>query len=194
MIPDEVIRYALGRFGKPNVPIDPEGDGAHRVAAAHARAARRSRRWRRCRSCAGASARSLSDEEFLLRATMPGGLVDAMRAAGPAARHYDPATQAGDGAAAPTAGAPRPRRSRRGEAGLPAGIAAQRAERDETHERRDATARVAEAPFPKLGGFMFDVDGTLLLSDRSLGGYEVLPGAVETLNDAARARRALSCC
>ena len=29
---------------------------------------------------------------------------------------------------------------------------------------------------------MFDVDGTLLLSDRSLGGYEVLPGAIETLS------------
>lgn len=35
--------------------------------------------------------------------------------------------------------------------------------------------------FPKLAGFMFDVDGTLLLSDRSLGGYELLPGAIETL-------------
>ena len=29
---------------------------------------------------------------------------------------------------------------------------------------------------------MFDLDGTLLLSDRSLGGYEILPGAVEVLN------------
>ncbi len=28
---------------------------------------------------------------------------------------------------------------------------------------------------------MFDVDGTLLLSDRSLGGYELLPGATEVL-------------
>ena len=36
---------------------------------------------------------ALSDEEFLLRATMPAGLVDAMRAAGPAERHYDPATK-----------------------------------------------------------------------------------------------------
>ena len=35
---------------------------------------------------------------------------------------------------------------------------------------------------------MFDVDGTLLLSDRSLGGYELLPGAAETLQTlAARA-------
>ncbi len=35
--------------------------------------------------------------------------------------------------------------------------------------------------FPRLSGFLFDVDGTLLLSDRSLGGYELLPGAAETL-------------
>lgn len=35
--------------------------------------------------------------------------------------------------------------------------------------------------FPKLSGFMFDVDGTLLLSDRSLGGYQLLPGAIEAL-------------
>jgi HAD superfamily hydrolase (TIGR01450 family) len=34
---------------------------------------------------------------------------------------------------------------------------------------------------PAIKGFMFDLDGTLLLSDRSLGGYEVLPGAVEVL-------------
>jgi 4-nitrophenyl phosphatase len=34
---------------------------------------------------------------------------------------------------------------------------------------------------PRIEGFMFDVDGTLLLGDRALGGYEVLPGAVEVL-------------
>ncbi len=39
---------------------------------------------------------------------------------------------------------------------------------------------VAE-PLPHICGVMFDVDGTLLLSDRSLGGYELLPGAVDTL-------------
>jgi HAD superfamily hydrolase (TIGR01450 family) len=32
-----------------------------------------------------------------------------------------------------------------------------------------------------IAGLVFDVDGTLLLSDRALGGYEVLPGAVELL-------------
>jgi oxaloacetate decarboxylase alpha subunit len=35
--------------------------------------------------------RRSSDEEFLLRATMPAGQVDAMDAAGPARRHYNPA-------------------------------------------------------------------------------------------------------
>jgi HAD superfamily hydrolase (TIGR01450 family) len=34
---------------------------------------------------------------------------------------------------------------------------------------------------PQIRGFMFDVDGTLLLSDRALGGYEILPGAIEVL-------------
>ncbi|HTV78370.1 MAG TPA: HAD hydrolase-like protein [Steroidobacteraceae bacterium] len=41
-----------------------------------------------------------------------------------------------------------------------------------------------EATAP-IRGFMFDLDGTLLLSDRSLGGYEVLPGAVEVLSELA---------
>jgi HAD superfamily hydrolase (TIGR01450 family) len=47
------------------------------------------------------------------------------------------------------------------------------------------TSRARAASFPKLSGLMFDVDGTLLLSDRSLGGYELLPHAVETLNELA---------
>jgi 4-nitrophenyl phosphatase len=33
---------------------------------------------------------------------------------------------------------------------------------------------------------MFDLDGTLLLSDRSLGGYEILPGAAELLTELVR--------
>ncbi len=39
-----------------------------------------------------------------------------------------------------------------------------------------------EQGLARIEGFMFDVDGTLLLSDRSLGGYEVLPGAIEVLS------------
>ena len=43
---------------------------------------------------------------------------------------------------------------------------------------RPTSKRVARST---MKGFMFDLDGTLLLSDRSLGGYEVLPGAIEVL-------------
>ena len=39
---------------------------------------------------------------------------------------------------------------------------------------------------PHLKGLMFDLDGTLLLSDRSLGNYEILPGAAELLTELAR--------
>jgi len=47
-----------------------------------------------------------------------------------------------------------------------------------THPARRAAIR----------GVLFDVDGTLLLSDRALGGYELLPGAIEVLS-ALKARR-----
>jgi oxaloacetate decarboxylase alpha subunit len=38
--------------------------------------------------------KTLSDEEFLLRATMPAAMIDAMKAKGPAPRDYDPSTVA----------------------------------------------------------------------------------------------------
>ncbi len=38
-------------------------------------------------------------------------------------------------------------------------------------------------PLGPVEGFMFDLDGTLILSDRSLGGYRLLPGAVEILRE-----------
>lgn len=34
-----------------------------------------------------------------------------------------------------------------------------------------------------IEGFMFDLDGTLVLTDRSLLGYQVLPGAIEVLSE-----------
>jgi oxaloacetate decarboxylase alpha subunit len=92
VIPDEAIRYAIGRFGKPNVPID-------------ARVMERIESLPRTRELREESpmaslvelrrrfGEALSDEEFLLRATMPAGQVDAMLAAEPAARHYNPAVK-----------------------------------------------------------------------------------------------------
>jgi oxaloacetate decarboxylase alpha subunit len=88
-VSDQVIRYVLGRFGRPTAPVDP--DVADRILS---RARARELMAEpppappaelRKRFPAG-----LSDEEFLLRATMPAGEVDAMLAAGPARRHYNP--------------------------------------------------------------------------------------------------------
>jgi oxaloacetate decarboxylase alpha subunit len=89
VIPDEVVRYALGRFGRPNVPIAGHvmdrimSDPRARELAAEPGMPELADLRRRV-------GRALSDEEFLLRATMPAGQVDAMQAAGPAPRDYDP--------------------------------------------------------------------------------------------------------
>jgi oxaloacetate decarboxylase alpha subunit len=89
LMPDEMIRYAIGRFGRPNVPIDEQvmdrimANPRTRELEAEPGMAELSDLRKRI----GAN---LSDEEFLLRATMPANLVDAMQAAGPAERHYDP--------------------------------------------------------------------------------------------------------
>jgi oxaloacetate decarboxylase alpha subunit len=89
VIPDEIIRYAIGRFGKPNVPIDVkvmdriDSLPRTRELRAEPHMAPLDELRRRIGS-------RFSDEEFLLRVTMPAGQVDAMVAAGPAARHYDP--------------------------------------------------------------------------------------------------------
>jgi oxaloacetate decarboxylase alpha subunit len=90
--PDEVIRYALGRFGHPNVPIGGEVmDRIHSSPRAKELAAEPSMApLEELRRRIGPQ---LSDEEFLLRATMPAGQVDAMIAAGPAPRRYDPAAR-----------------------------------------------------------------------------------------------------
>ena len=89
VVPDELIRYALGRFGKPTVPIEPavmeKIESLPRTRELRAEA--HMLPLKELRERIGPR---LSDEEFLLRATMPAGQVDAMLAAGPAARHYDP--------------------------------------------------------------------------------------------------------
>jgi 4-nitrophenyl phosphatase len=51
--------------------------------------------------------------------------------------------------------------------------------------RRKITAPPTKA-LARIKGLMFDLDGTLLLSDRSLGGYDILPGAVDVLTEITR--------
>ena len=91
-VPDELIRYAIGRFGRPTLPIDPAVmariEALPRTAELRAEPPMAPLDELRSRF-----ARGISDEEFLLRATMPAGQVDAMLAAGPAPRHYNPAVR-----------------------------------------------------------------------------------------------------
>jgi 4-nitrophenyl phosphatase len=42
--------------------------------------------------------------------------------------------------------------------------------------------RRAAPPRPRIRGYMFDLDGTLVLGDRTGKSYDVLPGAIETLH------------
>jgi oxaloacetate decarboxylase alpha subunit len=88
-VPDEVIRYAIGRFGRPNIPIEP--NVMDRIEALPRTKTLRAERGMpplvELRKRIGPH---LSDEEFLLRAVMPAPQVDAMFAAGPAKRSYDP--------------------------------------------------------------------------------------------------------
>jgi oxaloacetate decarboxylase alpha subunit len=87
-VPDQVIRYAQGTFGRPTAPIQPDvldrildRPRARELAAEPPPPdpAELRRRFPR-----------VSAEELLLRAHMPAEQVDAMVAAGPAAGHYNP--------------------------------------------------------------------------------------------------------
>ena len=88
-VPDQVIRYVLGKFGRPSAALDP--NVLDRIMA-HTRSAEIAREGEpiglaelRRRFKPG-----ISDDEFLLRATMPAQQVDAMLAAGPAPVNYNP--------------------------------------------------------------------------------------------------------
>jgi oxaloacetate decarboxylase alpha subunit len=88
-VSDQAIRYVLGRFGRPTAPVDP--DVADRILSRPR--ARELMAEPPPPSPAELRQRfgpKISDEELLLRATMPADQVDAMLAAGPARRHYNP--------------------------------------------------------------------------------------------------------
>jgi oxaloacetate decarboxylase alpha subunit len=91
-VPDQVIRYVLGTFGKPTAPVDPtvlakilDRPRAKELASEpeplDVQALRRRFGTR------------ISDEELALRFAMPAAEVDAMKAAPPPVRHYTPAAQ-----------------------------------------------------------------------------------------------------
>ena len=88
-VPDQVIRYVLGSFGKPTAPIDAEVQDRilDRPRARELQSEPPPPTPQELRRTFG---RSISDDELLLRAHMPAEQVDAMLAAGPAPRHFNP--------------------------------------------------------------------------------------------------------
>src|SRR3954471_6972462 len=88
-VSDQVIRYALGSFGRPTAPID--ADVLDRILdrprARELQAEPPPPSPEELRRQFGTR---ISDEELLLRAHMPEEQVDAMVAAGPAPRHFNP--------------------------------------------------------------------------------------------------------
>jgi oxaloacetate decarboxylase (Na+ extruding) subunit alpha len=89
-VPDQVIRYALGSFGRPTTPIAPDvlDRILDRPRARELRAEPPAPSPEELRRQFGTR---ISDEELLLRAHMPADQVDAMLAAGPAPQHHQPA-------------------------------------------------------------------------------------------------------
>jgi len=92
VVPDQVIRYVLGSFGKPTAPVEPwvldkilDRPRARELAAEPPPLSVAELRRR--------LPHGISDEELLLRFAMPAGEVDAMLAATPAAGHYTPEVQ-----------------------------------------------------------------------------------------------------
>jgi oxaloacetate decarboxylase alpha subunit len=92
VVPDQVIRYVLGSFGRPTAPVEPgvldrilDRPRARELAAEPPPESVAELRRR--------LPRGISDEELLLRFAMPASEVDAMLAAAPAARHYHPEMQ-----------------------------------------------------------------------------------------------------
>ena len=90
-VPDQVIRYAQGTFGKPTAPIEVWvlDRVLGRPRAGELAAEPPPLTVAELRQRFGAR---ISDEELLLRFGMPGAEVDAMIAAGPAVTHYNPDT------------------------------------------------------------------------------------------------------
>jgi oxaloacetate decarboxylase alpha subunit len=88
-VPDEVTRYVLGRFGTPAMPMDAQVEDKIKSSQRAKELAAESK-MASLDELRAKIGRGYSDEEFLLRAVMPADQVDAMVAAGPARRGYNP--------------------------------------------------------------------------------------------------------
>jgi oxaloacetate decarboxylase (Na+ extruding) subunit alpha len=92
-VPDEVARYVLGRFGAPAMPLNPEVEDRIK-SSRRAKELEAEPKMASLPELRAKIGKGYSDEEFLLRATMPAEQVDAMVAKGPAPLGYDPKSSA----------------------------------------------------------------------------------------------------
>ncbi|WP_374529948.1 biotin carboxyl carrier protein [Novosphingobium sp.] len=88
-VSDQVIRYCLGKFGKPTSPIDPAILAAI-MDRPRARELENEPDFPALGDLKRQFGANMPDEEFLLRAVMPGEQVDAMLAARPSRTGYSP--------------------------------------------------------------------------------------------------------
>ena len=165
-IPDDVIVYFLGHFGTPPAPPDPEV--ADRVLSLPLAEELRALE---PLSLDGARERfgtRISDEELLLRLTMPAEQVDAMVAGSRGERPRPPRPAATRSSGCSTRSRGRP------------SIGYLRLEKDDTLRRVPPFAAGGDPMrLDDVRGFVFDVDGTLVR--RFPDGVHPLPGAVAVL-------------
>jgi oxaloacetate decarboxylase alpha subunit len=91
-VSDQVIRYVLGKFGRPTVPVDADVKD-HILSRPRAKELAAEPPPLPPQELRKRFEPGISDDEFLLRAAMPREEVDAMLAAGPARRNYNPDMQ-----------------------------------------------------------------------------------------------------
>jgi oxaloacetate decarboxylase alpha subunit len=88
-VSDQVIRYVLGKFGRPTRPVDPAVEAAI-LDRARAREIEKEQDFPTLSELRTRFGHSMPDEEFLLRAVMPQDQVDAMLSAGRSRASYSP--------------------------------------------------------------------------------------------------------
>ncbi len=88
-VSDQVVRYVLGKFGRPTRPVD-EAVKAAILDRARAREIEIEEDFPTLADLRKRFGTTMPEEEFLLRAVMPGDQVDAMLSAGPGRTHYSP--------------------------------------------------------------------------------------------------------
>lgn len=86
-VSDQVIRYVMGRFGRPTRPVARDVEAAI-LDRPRAREIESEPAVLQLSELRKRFSPSMPEEEFLLRAVMPGDQVDAMLAAGPSRAHY----------------------------------------------------------------------------------------------------------